>query len=238
MTEPISDADAHLKGYQIKEAKTEPKHVPQTNVRVDNQFGTIFVETIKPNRLLVPTAKSLTDPVGSLDPEPIDHFKCYKVKVKTKICQDDPTARCMNDDDCATGACNLGFPKGILVTLDDQFPDTPKLYEVRKPKKLCTPVDKDSGGFVNPDGENGQHLMCYQVKQVKGVCAAGSTQNAGGSCEIEEDCGGTKDVTSFCVRQPKHIRVTSIHVNNQFGPEQLDTIKEEELCVPSLKTLP
>jgi len=38
--------------------------------------------------------------------------------------------------------------------------------------------------------------------------------------------------------QPKHIRVTGIHVNNQFGPEQLDTVKEEELCVPSEKILP
>ena len=28
------------------------------------------------------------------------------------------------------------------------------------------------------------------------------------------------------------------HVNNQFGAEQLDTIKEEEFCVPSEKILP
>ena len=33
------------------------------------------------------------------------------------------------------------------------------------------------------------------------------------------------------------LTVTSIHINNQFGPEQLDTIKEEELCVPSTKIL-
>jgi hypothetical protein len=32
--------------------------------------------------------------------------------------------------------------------------------------------------------------------------------------------------------------VLGIHVNNQFGLEQLDTIKEEELCVPSKKLLP
>jgi hypothetical protein len=35
--------------------------------------------------------------------------------------------------------------------------------------------------------------------------------------------------------QPKHVKVLGIHVNNQFGAEQLDTIKEEELCVPSEK---
>jgi len=31
--------------------------------------------------------------------------------------------------------------------------------------------------------------------------------------------------------------LAEIHVNNQFGLEQLDTVKEEELCVPSLKTV-
>jgi hypothetical protein len=26
--------------------------------------------------------------------------------------------------------------------------------------------------------------------------------------------------------EPKHVKVLGIHVNNQFGPEQLDTVKE------------
>ena len=113
---------------------------------------------------------------------PIDHFKCYKVKV----------------------------PKGIkrfqrrTVTLADQFED--KEFVVTKPTKLCTPVDKNGEGFVNPKGKDGQHLMCYKVKPASG--------------------------------EAKHAKRTGVHVNNQFGPEQLDTIKEEELCVPSKKTLP
>ena len=37
-------------------------------------------------------------------------------------------------------------------------------------------------------------------------------------------------------KQARHAR-RDIHVNNQFGPERLDTIKEEELCVPSAKTV-
>ena len=37
--------------------------------------------------------------------------------------------------------------------------------------------------------------------------------------------------------QPKHVKVLGIHVNNQFGPEQLDTVKEEGLCVPSAKII-
>lgn len=37
--------------------------------------------------------------------------------------------------------------------------------------------------------------------------------------------------------QPKHVKLLGIHVNNQFGPEQLDTVKEEEFCVPSEKII-
>jgi hypothetical protein len=29
-----------------------------------------------------------------------------------------------------------------------------------------------------------------------------------------------------------------VHVNSQFGPLQRDTVKEVELCIPSLKFLP
>jgi hypothetical protein len=33
--------------------------------------------------------------------------------------------------------------------------------------------------------------------------------------------------------QPKHAKRGGVHVNHQFGPAQLDTVKEEELCLPS-----
>ncbi len=37
--------------------------------------------------------------------------------------------------------------------------------------------------------------------------------------------------------QPKHQKVSGqIHTFTQFGPEQLDTIKERHLCVPAVKT--
>jgi hypothetical protein len=38
------------------------------------------------------------------------------------------------------------------------------------------------------------------------------------------------------LNQPKHQKVANIHINNQFGPLRVNTIMEEELCVPSLKT--
>jgi hypothetical protein len=237
----INTPEAHLKGYQIKLAKTSPpqlKHETRTNILVENQFGKIFVDTSKPDRLLVPTAKDPDKPLDELDPVPIDHFKCYKVKVKKNICEDNPNIGCKTDDDCtdaaAAGPCSLGFPKDLQAQVADQFTDPAKLFDLKKPSRLCTPVDKNLEGIKDPV----THLMCYQVKPVKKVCASGAPQNKNGACKKEEDCGGTKDETGFCIEQPKHKGRIGIHVNNQFGAEILETKKEDELCVPSSKTLP
>ena len=52
------------------------------------------------------------------------------------------------------------------------------------------------------------HLMCYQV--------------------------GTPKTP----RQPKHVKVKGIFVNNRFAPEQIDAIKEGAQCVPAFKNVP
>ncbi len=143
----IQEEDTHLKSYKLKPIKDAPKHVPQTGVRVLNQFGEIFVDTIKPELLLVPSAKE-ADP-SQPPPDPpnlagliVDHYKCYKVKV-TK-----------------------GKPKFVplQVSVADQFTSPPKLFDVKKPLHLCTPVDKNTELRKNPTA----HLMCYKVKPAKG----------------------------------------------------------------------
>ncbi|MGH9427991.1 MAG: DUF7450 family protein, partial [Terriglobia bacterium] len=158
-----------------------PDHVRQTNLTVENQFGSFQVDTLKPNRLLVPTAKSLSGPAPMPTPG-IDHFKCYSVRITPRTPK---------------------FPKDIQVSVVDQF-QQPTLYDVVKPIRLCAPVNKDN---ESPGAEtHSGHLMCYQVKPAR--------------------------------EQSKHVRVPNIYTNNQFGPELLDTLKEEELCVPSQKILP
>lgn len=167
----------HLEAYLIKETPGTPQHAKRSNIRVDNQFGAIFVDTIKPDRLLVPTAKSqVAQPPAPSNP-PVDHFKCYKVKM------------------------TRGAPKfqARQVFVVDQF-NQPKTVNVKKPTRLCNPVDKNDEDIQQPDA----HLMCYLVAPAP--------------------------------TQPKHSPVPGLFVNNQFGPERLDTIKEEELCLPSLKT--
>jgi hypothetical protein len=186
--EGIADPVTHLRSYQIGLAKGQPKHVPHAGVTVENQFhpafGALLVDTIKPDRLLVPTARSLTQPVDEPDPSThgVDHFKCYRVKPTKKTPRFTPI-------------------RGVTVV--DEF-NQPRVVDVTKPTRLCTPVDKNDEGIKNETN----HLMCYEVKPVKQP------------------------------RQPKHTKVLGIFVNNQLAPEQVDTTKPAELCVPSLKILP
>jgi hypothetical protein len=147
---------------------------------VTNQFGTLRLDTIKPDRLLVPAAKDLDNPVVGPDnaSHDVDHYQCYKVKVHAKTPKFEPTQ----------------------VTVADQFTTPAKTVDVKKPTRLCNPVDKNGESIKNPDG----HLLCYQVTVPRG--------------------------------QPKHTARVGVHVGDQFGGEQLNTIKEEELCVPSTKS--
>jgi hypothetical protein len=158
-------------------------------------------------RLLVPSATSLTHPVGPPGPNQMDPYHCYRVKVHTGA---EP------------------FPKNLWVTAGDEFNDS-QVYRLKKPTRLCTPVEQDGEGLTQP----GSNLMCYQAQPVSGICQAGAPVHVGEECKKEEDCGGTPKVTSFCEFEPKGPRVPGIFVNNQFGPEQVDAINEKELCMPS-----
>jgi hypothetical protein len=129
------------------------------------------------------------------------------------------------------------------VLIEDQFQT--RRYDLKKITKLCSPVAKDENPstpstilagrdkgtpFViqpaaigNPD----RHLVCYQAKLASKVIP----QNGCG-CDTTVDlkCRGAK----INPKQARHVKKVGLHTNNQFGPELLGTIKEVELCVPSL----
>jgi hypothetical protein len=169
------DPATHLVGYATKSAK----HVAQKTISVTTIFGTTFVNTVRADRLLVPSAKSHTVQPAAPDPAThnVDHYRCYKVK---------PTK---------------GAPtpyKGQLIVLTDQFA-AGRSFDIKKPSLLCNPVDKNGEGIK----DNARHVLCYAVKVSK--------------------------------KQPKHQKQLGLYVTNQFGPGQLDTKKENVVCLPALK---
>jgi cysteine-rich repeat protein len=151
----------------------------QRMVEVGNRFGTIRVDVLKPDRLLVPTTESLTEPVVSPDPagHRVDRFKCYTIAP-------------------SRGASFTPIPR---VAVTDRFHQS-KLYDVVKPTRLCNAADQDDAGVKSVD----HHLMCYQVR-----------------------------LATTAPPQAKHVSVPRVFVGNQFGRERVDTLREDELCVPS-----
>lgn len=107
----------HLVAYQIRQRR--PAFARRTGVRVADQFGTFVLDVVKPDLLLVPSAKSH----DSTPPQPtapaVDHFKCYK------------TARARGRVDA--------------VTVQDQFGTL--TVDLRKPVRLCIPADKNGEGI-------------------------------------------------------------------------------------------
>ena len=124
--EGITDESTHLTAYKIARTKGSRRH-ERVNKTVENRFGQIAVQVRKPILLLVPAAKSLTDPVDPPDPtaHSLDHYKCYKVKPLEKFVR-------------------------FQVTIEDQFTTPTKRLRVEKPTMLCAAADKNGEGIKNP----------------------------------------------------------------------------------------
>lgn len=130
------DAPDHLTGYRLRHP-----FLPVRNQRVTNQFGTVLLDVLKPDWLLVPSAKRLgpPSPAAPLFPTP-DHFKCYKVR---------PTR---------------GSPRFVPVAgveVEDQLGSV--IVTLKRPVRLCAPVDKNGekpGAHAHPD-----HLLCYRTSK-------------------------------------------------------------------------
>ena len=198
--EGIVNETIHLTAYRISPTKGEPKHVRQTNVRVFNQFGELFLDTLKADRLLVPATKDLvsapTEP--ALLSHNVDHYKCYKAKVSKG------TAK---------------FAKGLQVTISDQFDGSGRTFDVKKPKLLCNPVDKKGEGIKNAIG----HQVCYQVKPAKGS-AKHTSVVAFASDQIQSTVYTTKKEELLCVPSLKNPpdEFCGDQVTNQTGLEDCD----------------
>ncbi len=136
------------KNHEDPTAPTNPNHLLAYKVRlsppftgrqgvvVTNQFGVLSVDLAKPDYLFVPSAKSTTAPPMPIVPG-IDHYTCYSVR-RARFTQ-----------------------QGISI--DDQF--TSLVLDLKKPVRLCAPVDKNSEGIKNP----AVHLLCYKVRPSRGT---------------------------------------------------------------------
>jgi len=135
--EGITDMVTHFVGYIIW-----GPHQTQTNVLVSNQFGEIQVDTIRPLFLMVPSSKNLDTQPPELEEITVDHYKCYAVAVTP----DTPAF----------------VPIQVQVS-DPNFGED-KTFDVKRPRLLCNPVDKNGEGIIDVD----THQVCYDVRPAIG----------------------------------------------------------------------
>ena len=173
--EGIHDHETHLIAYTLR----GPRFRRLRNVQVDNQFGEFRVDVKRSDqRLLVPASKDPDEP-----PEPlnsthnVNYFLCYDVDERRRGDDDDD-----DDDD------------GIRVSVADQFnlQDPPPMFDVKRPLRLCNPVDKN--GEAIKEEEN--HLLCFQVKPAR---RRGTTQRVRGI--YVNDQFGQKQVDTVKIRE-------------------------------------
>lgn len=239
--EGVDDEVTHFVAYQIKPSKRSilpvgngkfrkgRKHAKRLSVRIQNQFGDLFLDTIKDDVAFVPSAKSLigNPDLGSIVDQ-VNHFKCYNVKA-TK-----------NQSSAQTDAKGK-FRKDLQSLVLDQFRDGAGhpsyddaiLYDLKKPVRLCNPIEKsnielteaDAKGktretscLIEPaDIQRNVSLVCYQAKKSKNA----------ESMKIDP-------------AQQKHVKRVDVKFANQITeaagitPQSIDTKIDAELCVPSL----
>jgi hypothetical protein len=217
----VHDDVTHLLAYTVKPSKGAAKFAPRVDVHLLNQCSDVTLVVKKPVSLLVPTAKDLANPVDPpLDAE-LDHFLCYQVKLEKKL---------------ANGTALPAFPKGTQADVTDQFQT--RRYDLKAVSELCVPTAKSGSPVFLTGAAKGmpatitpasvRHgdalLVCYQAK----LATAEIPQLGCGPLDPKNK--GTK----IDPKQPKHTPRTGMFVNNQLGPLRFDSVKERELCVPSV----
>ena len=194
---PELDPDAklatepHYLSYKIKEGHRVPRHESKT-AQVENQFGKMVVETFKPDRLMVPSGKSLdlTQPPAIPVPGPnTNHYKCYTVRRAS------------------------GFESpGDIVVLDQFTDEDGKKLRIVRPIRLCNPVEKTrSDGVITPiieDPDNEfDHLMCYSVTAARGERLHKKTKVLSNNQFREEELVLKREL-EFCVPTKKTLLTT------------------------------
>ncbi len=123
---------SHMLGYRLR--RSGPIVPLPRRQEITNQFGSITVDLVRPELLLVPSAKSLTDFPPPLDPVTVDHFQCYRVtRARTRV-------------------------KGVSVV--DQLGSLH--IDIKRPRRLCVPVDKN--GETPGAEQHTAALTCYDAR--------------------------------------------------------------------------
>jgi hypothetical protein len=174
---PPADDDVHLQSYDIRVANSGVTHPVVEDLQV-RAIGPMYLDTSKPDRLLVPAAMDPIDPVNAPPnaAHDVDHYKCYRAKIPS--------------------GTPKYYPSKVVLRASDRFED--RLYDIKKPKRLCNPVDMNGQGIKDAD----LRLTCYKLRRAKGEARHERLQGIQIADEIGSVLFDTKKAEEVCV--PTH----------------------------------
>lgn len=220
------DAAIRYREYRTRLAAGVATPASIGDLHVLNECNDLRVELQKPTSLLLPARLDATAPVSAplAEDHDRDHLLCYRARVQSKL---------------STGQAVPGMPKGMQIAMEDEL-DAGALrrYDLLHLSKVCVPTSK--GG--NPHYLNGPAkglpkvitpatvrnpvdvLVCYKAALARKYIAQNGCVAANPA-----DRG-----TAIDPPQSKHPAIDRLNVNDQFGPGQIDSSREREICLPSL----
>ena len=110
------------------------------DVTIEDELGQITVNVLAPGFLLSPGASERGASAAAGDPANGQPYLCHRLKV-TSI---------------------SGFASGLQIRANSPYDD--RLYNVKKPLRLCLPATIDDQATQNP----GPDLLCYKVQRASG----------------------------------------------------------------------
>jgi hypothetical protein len=228
--------------YLCYKVKPQAPFTKVLGVHLVDQFEDITADITKLRELCTPVSKN-GEPVN----DDVTHLAAYSFKAVSGTPHFARTTHIRLDN-------QVTAPGGLFV-------DTIKrdLLLVPTNKNLSTPPPAPDNDAIGVD-----HYKCYKakvtagtpkfvsvtvtvadqftgvtpksvvLKKIRHLCAPVSTNGAAvKNGDIHLACFQTKLASGA----PKHVRRSGVQINDEFGPLTLGTIKERELCIPSIKTL-
>lgn len=140
----IADPTISLERYRLQRDRRVPRFIRSTR-RVATALGTLSLDTVRPDQLLIPTAQSAVGAPAAPDmtEHDVDRYKCYRVRVTKKTPK---------------------VPFDLQVTATDGFSSPARRFKVKSPTRLCVATDANLANLRNPSA----NLLCYPVKLVRG----------------------------------------------------------------------
>jgi hypothetical protein len=168
----VIDPATHLASFKLRSA--DGASSPSLTDEYVESIGPIYVDTFQPDRFLEPAAVDESAPVTAPDDgaHALDRYKCHRVK--------------------PTKGSPAYFPRQLKLRAESSLDS--RIYDFKRPSRLCNPVSVDGGPVKNPAGR----LFCYQARRSRDEPRHSARVGVYVSSELLSTRVDTREVVEIC----------------------------------------